>query len=192
VRETAVQRAFFVAGRDAWRRHKVVTVAGDVGGLEKVASKCGYDVGLRWDDEKVSVDLLVRGPMVGLSKKGEPSGGRMEVYVDMRPRKGRTNAYEFGVDQLLLCLEGTEYGTTSRKRYGLNIRNERTSDGCRILFDLPFADFMKPDWERPRVIGLDFMSVISNEAGAEIGYSVYGGRGGLYSNPILFSRAFLV
>ena len=195
-RETPVQAPFMVIGKDSWRHHVVGGKAEEFGGRQDLADSHGCQVGLRHDDEKISMELVIRSAMQGLSLKGDPEGGRLEMYVDMRPRKVATNNYEFGVEQFLLCLEGTEfglaYGDNAAKRYKLNIRNERTSDGCRILLDLLFADFMKPEWPRPRVIGLDFMLVATNEEGADVGYCIYGGRGGLFRNPALFTKAFLL
>ena len=196
VRETPAQAGFMVIGKDSWRRHRVAGKPEGFGGRQDLADSHGYQVSLRHDEEKISMELVVRSMMQGLSSKGDPEGGRIEMYVDMRPAEVATNNYEFGAEQFLLCLQGVEYGTSygsdAGKGYNLNIRNERTSDGCRILLDLLFRDFVKPQWPRPKVIGLDFMLVATNEAGADLGYCIYGGLGGLFRNPALFTKAFLL
>ncbi len=193
IRETPVSLPFFIIPRDRIRLHRVTFEPASFGGNAEIAETHGYTVGLKWGDAGVAVELDIRSRMEGLARPGEASGGRVELYVDMRPAELRArNTYEDGVEQFLLSLAVPDYGTKSGRRYGLNMRIERTADGCRVWLDLPFADFVKPEWGQPKTIGLDWMFVPATAEGRECGHPTYGGRQGLWQNPKFFTRAFLV
>jgi len=191
-RETPLRIAFFAIPRETLRWHAAKVTPKDFSGNEEAARAHGYRVGLRHDDERIFIELDVRSQMHGLSRKGEAGGGRFELYVDMRPPELITTSYEFGAEQLFLCLDVPEFGTKSGNAYSLNMVTERTRGGCRITLELPFAAFMKSEWGKPKTIGLDWMFVAAAADGTEYGHPTYGGRQGLWQNPRLFTTAYLL
>lgn len=194
VRRAAVHIPFLVIPRDRMRRHNVVLRADDFGGREDIAASHGYNLGLWHDDKSVHVDLSIRSELHGLARPGESSGARMELYVDMRPEDAGFGQppYGEGVEQLFLSLGEPGYGSQSQKSYRLDLRHERTADGVRIRFALPFSDFLQPDWPRPTRIGFDVMFVACDPDGRELGHPTFGGKGALYKNPAAFAPAVLI
>ena len=194
VRMTTVHQPFLLAPRDHVRWHAPIITAAHFSGRQDVVDTHGYRVGLRHDDEKLYVELDIRSKLYSLGRPGEAGGGRMELYVDMRPAEhgGRKPPYTDGAEQLFISLGAAGHGTKSNRIYTLNQVNTPKDDGVYITFELPFAEFSKPGWQRPSRIGLDFMFAVADTNGIEIGYPTYGGRGGLWQNPGVFTLAYLL
>ena len=193
-RSAHIRIPFFMIPRNRMRWHEARITAADLSGRQDLADTHGYRVGLRHDGEKVCVTLDIRSQLHALAAPGEPGGGRMELYVDMRtPEQGFGQApYGDGVEQFFVSLGVAGYGAQSRKIYHLNQTNEKTSGGVRVMLELPLAEFVKPEWSNPRKIGLDFMFFVCDEKGLEMGHPTYGGRQGLYRDPGAFTQAILL
>jgi len=113
----------------------------------------------------------------------------------MRPRsRGAPNAYEPGVDMLVLWLaDPPEARTRGGKTLDLGLQVSRTADGMDIALRLPFREFMPQALSMPpSEIGLDWVLRVADAEGAAIGHPAYGHHRGLSENPRLFTRAFLV
>lgn len=193
-RVTPIRIPFFFIPRDTVRWHQAKLAAKRYSGRQDIVDTHGYRVGLRHDDGKVYVVLEVRSKLHALARPGESGGGRIELYVDMRPAEnGFARApYSDGAEQFFVSLGAAGQGSQSGKIYQLNQRNEKTPDGVRVTLELPFDQFLKPDWPKPQGMGLDFMFVVCDPDGTELGHSTYGGRGGLYQNPAGFTAAVLL
>jgi len=193
-RESGVLLPFLIAPRDRMRWHTPLLEARHFSGREDILATHHYRVGLRHDDEKVYVEMDVKSQLHALSAIGATAGGRFEIYVDMRPRDHGFHRmpYSDGADQLFLSLGEPGHGSKMGKHYTLNQRNTPREGGVYVTFELPFAEFLQESWPAPRRIGLDFMFVVAEPDGTEIGYPTYGGRGGLYQNPALFTVAYLL
>jgi hypothetical protein len=100
--------------------------------------------------------------------------------------------YEDGVEQFFLYLGDDTVKSKSDRSYDLTYRRIPTAAGIRLQISLPFANFRPPGSPLPKAIGLDCMFQVCNAAGQNIGHPTYGRRQGLWSNPKLFNRAFLV
>ena len=194
-RASAVRIPFFVIPRDHNRWHLAKLTAADFRGRSDLLAHHGYRIGLRHDAKRVFVELKIRSQLHGLGRPGEASGARMEMYVDMRPADqafGRP-PYSAGVEQFFISLgQPSGNGSQSRTTYQLNQRNERTNDGVRVMLELSFAEFLKLGWAVPKRIGLDFMMVVCDAEGRDLGYPTYGGRNGLYQDPGRFTGAVLL
>ena len=185
--------AFFLIPRKYPRVHRVKFFPVDFQGDAAFAAAHGYCVILSRDEEKIHIILDIRSQMHALSGIGEYSGSHMEIYVDMRsPGKALPDAYTDGCEQFILCLREPGCPSRSGKKYTLNLRNERTFEGCRISLDFYFREFLAVGDTIPSIIGLDFMFMAANEMGVELGYPTYGGRQGLYQRPELFTKAYLI
>ena len=195
MRTSAIRVPFFLIPHDQMRWHQARLSPADFGGRQEIAAAHSYRVGLRHDDERIFLELDVRSQLHALAAPGESSGGRIEMYVDMRPDDqgfGRA-PYTAGVEQFFLALGQTGgYGSVSKKEYYLRQHNQPTADGVRINLELPFAAFRNPGGPIPKRIGLDFMFVACDAAGTDLGYPTYGGNSGLYQNPASFTTAMLV
>lgn len=189
-----VHQPFLLAPRDRLRWHAPHIVPAHFAGRADIAATHGYQVGLRHDAEKLYIEMDIRSQLHSLGKPGEAGGSRMELYVDMRPAEhgGRKPPYADGAEQFLISLGEPGHGTKSGRLYTLNQRNRRTADGVYMTLELPFAEFLQPGWAKPDRIGLDFMFAVADESGIEVGYPTYGGRGGLWQNPAVFTLAYLV
>jgi len=184
--------AFFLIPRKHPRVHCVKFSPADFRGDAAFAAAHGYSVTFLRDNEKIHVILDIRSQMHAPGKAGKFSGARVEMFVDMRSReKALPEVYTDGAEHFVLCLLEAGYGTVSKKRYTLNMRNERTPEGCRITFDLLFREFLTDQKKVPQVIGLDFMFVAANDSGIRMGRPVYGGKQELRQRPGLFARAYL-
>jgi len=186
--------AVLIAPRDHMRWHTPEILPSHFGGNAEIARTHGYRLGLRHDDARVLVQVEIRSQLHSLAKPGEAGGSRIELYVDMRPPKQgfATAPYTDGAEQFLMSIGEAGYGTKSGRKYDIVQRNTRTADGVRVEIELPFKAFIKPEWPIPSVIGLDLMFAVAGPDGAELGYPTYGGRGGLWQNPRLFTRAWLL
>jgi len=195
LRASAIRVPFFAIPRDQTRWHQAKLTAEDFRGRQDVLADHGFRVGLRHDDDRVFVELEIRSKLHGLGKPGESSGARVELYVDMRPTDqgfGRL-PYSDGAEHFFVSLgQPGGNGARSGKTYHLNQRNERTKDGVRVLLELPFAEFLKPGWSVPKRMGLDFMFVVCDAEGRDLGYPTYGGRNALYQDPSRFTGAILL
>jgi len=193
VRERPFVLPYLIAPRDRMRWHTPVILPHHFADREDIAATHGYTVGLRRDDAQLYVTLAVRSQLHGIGRVGESGGARFEVYVDMRPPEhgGHRIPYSDGADQLFLSVGAPGHGSKTGRHYTLNQVNTRTADGVHITFALPFAEFLQPGWRLPSRIGLDFMFVVAEADGTELGYPTYGGRGGLYQNPAAFTRCYL-
>ena len=186
---------FFAIPRDRTRWHQAKLTAEDFRSRPDLLADHGYRVGLRHDEDRVFVEVEIRSKLHGLGKPGESSGARLELYVDMRPADqgfGRP-PYSDGAEHFFVSLgQPGGNGARSGKTYQLNQRNERTTDGVRVMLELPFAEFLKPGWAVPKRMGLDFMFVVCDAAGRDLGYPTYGGRNALYQDPSRFTGAILL
>jgi len=185
---------FLIAPRDRLRWHAPLLEARHFSGRADILATHHYRVGLCHDDEKVYVEMDITSQLHALSHVGAAAGGRFELYVDMRPRDGGFHRmpYSDGADQFFLSLGEPGHGTKSGKCYTLNQRNTPRPGGVYVTFELPFAEFLREGWPAPQRIGLDFMFVVAEPDGTELGYPTYGDRGGLYQNPALFAIAYLL
>jgi predicted aldo/keto reductase-like oxidoreductase len=185
---------FFLIPRDRLRWHNARITAANFAGRKDIVKTHGYRVGLRHDSRHVYIQLDIRSRLHAPAKPGESGGGRIEMYVDMRPPKEGfgTAPYTEGAEQFFVSLVETGYGSQSGRKYHLSQRNRKTRDGVVVTLQLPFAEFLKRGWPKPRHIGLDFMFVVCDSDGTELGYPTYGGKSGLYQNPGGFTRAFLL
>lgn len=194
VRESSVFLPMLLAPRDRVRWHTPLLLPRHFANREDIIATHAYTIGLRRDDEKLYVELAVRSQLHGIGRIGESGGARFELYVDMRPVEhgGRRAPYSDGADQLFLSVGEPGHGSKTGRHYTLNQVNTRTEDGVHITFELPYAEFLQPGWTLPTRIGLDFMFVVAEPDGTELGYPTYGGRGGLYQNPAAFTRCYLL
>jgi predicted aldo/keto reductase-like oxidoreductase len=192
-RITPVALPFFLIPAGAWRRHEAVIDPRTFREPEAAAG-VGYRVFLRRDAEAIHARLALRSKLEGLAKPGAVPGARLELFVDLRPHsRGARNSYEEGVEQVFIGLnEPGEARTKSGRPLALNINVIRTADGCEVSLSIPFKPFLPANTRPPAEIGLDWMLVVANAEGVEIGHSTYGQRRGLQANPRLFTRAFLV
>jgi predicted aldo/keto reductase-like oxidoreductase len=183
---------FFVIPSGVWRRHEAVV---DPRAFRDpaLAEETGYSVFLRRDADAIHARVALRSKLEGLAKPDELIGARLELYLDMRPHsRGARNSYEEGVEQIFIWL--TEPGlakTKSGRPLDLGIQVRRTAEGCDVSLSIPFKPFTAPDALPPSEIGLDWMLMVANAEGSDIGHPTYGHRQGLYANPRLFTRAFL-
>jgi len=193
-RVSSVFLPFLIAPRERIRWHAPLLEARHFSGREDILATHGYRVGLRHDDEKVYVEMDIRSQLNSLSPIGATAGGRVELYVDMRPREHGFHRmpYSDGADQIFISLGEPGHGSKMGKTYTLNQQNTPQPGGVYVSFELPFAEFLQEGWPTPRRIGLDFMFVVAEPDGTEIGYPTYGGKGGLYQNPALFTVAYLL
>ena len=193
-RSSSVFLPFFIAPRDRVRWHTPLLEARHFSGREDILATHGYRVGLRHDDEKVYVEMDIKSQLNSLSAIGATAGGRIELYVDMRPREHGFHRmpYSEGADQLFISLGEPGHGSKMGKQYTLSQRNTPQPGGVYVTLELPYAEFLQDGWPAPKRIGLDFMFVVAEPDGTEIGYPTYGGRGGLYQNPALFTVAYLL
>jgi predicted aldo/keto reductase-like oxidoreductase len=191
-RITPLFMPFFIIPSGVWRRHEAVidpksfsvpTAAGDI----------GYSVFLRRDAEAIHARLALRSKLAGLAKPDELVGARVELYLDMRPHsRGARNSYEEGVEQIFIWL--TEPGLAKAKSgrpLDLGVQVRHTEEGCDVSLSIPFKSFLASGALPPSEIGLDWMILVANAEGNDIGHPTYGQRQGLYANPRLFTRAFL-
>lgn len=183
-----------IAPRGLVRWHAAKLSAVNFAGRQDIAATHGYRVGLRHDDEKVYVEMDIRSLLHKPAAPGESGGGRMELYVDMRPPdKGfGTMPYSDGAEQFFIALVQAGNGSQSGRQYHLNQRNVKTDVGVWVSLELLFAEFLQPGWPKPQRIGLDFMFVVCAEDGTELGYPTYGGNSGLFRNPGAFTVATLL
>jgi len=193
-RSSNVLLPFFIAPHDRTRWHTPLLEARHFSGREDILATHNYRVGLRHDDEKVYVEMDIQSQLNSLSAIGATAGGRIELYVDMRPREHGFHRmpYSDGADQIFVSLGEPGHGSKMGKTYTLNQRNTPQPGGVYVTFELPYAEFLQEGWPAPKRIGLDFMFVVAEPDGTEIGYPTYGGRGGLYQNPSLFTVAYLI
>jgi hypothetical protein len=193
-RTGSIHLAFLIAPRDRLRWHMPQLLPQHFAGREDILATHHYRVGLRHDGEKIHIALDIKSHLHALAPIGAATGGRFELYVDMRPQEqgGRRAPYSDGAEQFFLSLVEPGHGTKSGKRYTLNQRNTPTDGGVYVTFDLAFAEFLKPGWKLPSRIGLDFMFVVAGSDGAELGHPTYGGQPGLAQNPALLTPAYLL
>ncbi|OGV86415.1 MAG: hypothetical protein A2340_02790 [Lentisphaerae bacterium RIFOXYB12_FULL_60_10] len=193
-RLTPFRIPMFLVPSDRIRWHAAMLKPADFGGNTDLPATHGYRVGLRHDDERIFLTIDIRSQLQALAAAGAAAGSRIELYVDMRPpdQGGRTAPYTDGAEQFLVSLGEPGHGTKSGRIYPLNQRNDPTPDGVRVRMELPFAEFLKPGWPVPHEMGLDIMFVVATRDGIERGYPTYGGHGGLWQNPRLFARAWLL
>lgn len=193
-RITPIRLPLFIIPRDFMRWHQATFTAASFSGRQDIADTHSYRVGLRHDDEKVYIDLDVRSQLHALAAPGESAGGRIELYVDMRPADaGFAQApYSAGAEQFFVSLGAPGYGSQTNRVYKLNQRNSKTSEGVYVSLELPFAEFIKPEWPKPKRMGLDIMFFCYDGAGIERGYPTYSGNKELYRNPAGFTRAILL
>lgn len=190
-KRTPVNLPFFIIPKTGARLHSMKFVPADFGGNAEFSGAHQLDILLSRDSQQVKVELHVRSLLQGLSGIGESSGGRIEMYVDMRKPGGASGTtYTDGAEQFFLCLSEAGVGSKSNKPYALNVDYKRESQGCTLKFSLPFKDFGVSDHASLASIGLDFMMVAANATGLEMGHPTYSGRQGLWQNPALFVRAY--
>ncbi|MBF0246337.1 MAG: hypothetical protein HQL31_13915, partial [Planctomycetes bacterium] len=192
-RETPLRLPFFmVPSGDQLRWHKAHIPPEAFARAPEFLSSHGYRVGLRHDGRKILVELEIRSALYGLGPAGSPTGARIEMYVDMRPEDAGLGSpsYSEGAEQFFLGLDPAGgLGSKSGKAYNLHLRNEKRPEGVRITLELPFALFCGAEAPLPRCIGLDFMFVVCDAKGVDLGYPTYGGKANLYSNPAAFTPA---
>ncbi|MEI7436323.1 MAG: aldo/keto reductase [bacterium] len=182
---------FLIIPKTGTRLHTLNFSPCDFGGNEKFAGAHKLDIVLSRDSQQVVVELRVRSLLQGLGGAGESSGGRIEMYVDMRGHDCMSgNAYTDGAEQFFLCLGEAGLGSKSNKPYSCNLEHALDKSGCRLKLGLQFKDFGVADPASLDSIGLDFMMVAANAAGLEMGHPTYGGGQGLWQNPALFARAY--
>lgn len=193
-RVTSVHVPLFIIPSGITRAHDARLLAEQLSGREDILKTHGYCVTLGHDDLGIHVVLDVRSGLHALGGPGESRGARIEMYVDMRPSdKGFATApYADGVEQFVLALGQAGWAAKSARPYALDLRHEPRPGGARLSFTLPFANFLKAEWKSPSIIGLDFMFVVHDADGRELGHPTYGGRQGLYQNPRAFTKAYLV
>ncbi len=191
-RITPLFQPFFLIPSGVWRKHEAVIDA-KAFSVPGVAREVGYSVFLRRDADAIHARLAIRSKLEGLAKFSEMAGARVELYVDLRPHsRGARNSYEDGVDQIFLWLNepgGAKAKSGKELELGLQVR--RTAEGCDLSLSIPFKQFLPENTMPPSEIGLDWMLIVANAEGADIGHPTYGHRQGLYQNPRLFTRAFL-
>jgi predicted aldo/keto reductase-like oxidoreductase len=185
-------RPFFLIPSGVWRKHEAV-IDVKAFSVATAAQEVGYSVYLRRDAEAIHARLAIRSRLEGLAKVYDMAGARVELYLDLRPHsRGARNAYEEGVEQIFLWLsESGGAKAKSGKAIDLGVQVRRTAEGCDLSLSIPFKDFLPANAMPPSEIGLDWLLLVANEAGADIGHPTYGHRQGLYQNPRLFTRAFL-
>lgn len=193
-RISGVHNPFFLIPRDGARWHCAELAPTSFSNREDIIKTHGYRVRLSHDDDKIYVELDIRSQLHGLASAGESSGARMEMYVDMRTDEAGLHRapYSDGAEQFFLSLGAAGHGTQSQKRYTLDQRNEPTASGVHITLELSFSEFITTGQSVPKEIGLDFMFVVCEDDGRELGYPTYGGKGGLFQNPAGFTIARLV
>lgn len=182
---------FFLAPAGGWRRHEAVLLPEDFARPE-LARTHGYAVSLSHDDEALHVRVAVRSALEGLARPGDLHGARLELYVDMRGSRGAANAYEEGVEQFFVWLSAPAAKARSERPIDLAPRLTRTAEGVEVALRLPFASFRPAGAPVPSEIGLDWMFVVADAAGADVGHPTYGRRQGLWQSPRLFARAYLL
>ncbi|MFO7535621.1 MAG: aldo/keto reductase [Kiritimatiellia bacterium] len=192
-RFTPVALPFFLIPAGGWRRHEAVIDPRTFREPEAAAA-VGYRVFLRRDAEAIHARLALRSKLEGLAKPGELPGARLELFVDLRPHsRGARNSYEEGVEQIYIGLnEPGEARTKSGRPLALNIKVTHTAEGCEVSLSIPFKPFLAANSLPPSEIGLDWMLVVANAEGVEIGHPTYGQHRSLQANPKLFTRAFFV
>jgi hypothetical protein len=183
---------FFMIPRGRIRWHEAPLTAADFGNRPDILERHGYRVGLSHDGEAITLMFDVRSALHALAAPGSTGGGRLELYVDMRPPdQGLGRApYADGVEQFLVPLgKGQQAAALSHKPYQVDQVNERTDQGVRATLRLRFNEFLKPGWPRPGRLGLDVMFVVCDADGTELGHPTYGGRQGLFRDPAGFTPA---
>jgi len=149
-------------------------------------------VGLRHDDEAVDVRVRVRSLLHAPAEPGVSRGGRLELYVDMRPnRRQAPDAYGEGVEQIFLSLARPAAAARSGRRYELAVTREPAEGGCEIGLRLRFRDFRPAGSPVPSQIGLDFMLVAAGPDGRDWAQEIYSGRRAPWQHPRQFVTAFL-
>jgi predicted aldo/keto reductase-like oxidoreductase len=191
-RVTPLLHPFFLIPSGAWRRHEAV-IDSKAFSVAPAAREVGYSVFLRRDAEAIHARLSIRSALEGMAKATDTTGPRVELYVDLRPHsRGARNSYEAGVEQIFIPLiEPGGARAKSGKELNLGVQVRRTADGCDVSISIPFTSFLPENTMPPSEIGLDWMLIVTNAEGVDIGHPTYGHRQGLYQNPRLFTRAFL-
>lgn len=184
---------FFLIPRNTWRRHDAVLNPMSFSKPDS-ADAHGYSVFLRHDPEAIHARVAIRSPLAGLAAAPNLNGARLELYVDPRARsRGALNAYEEGVEQIFIWLQAPGAARAkSGRELDLSPKVVPVAGGCEVTLRLPFARLTPGADGPPREIGLDWMLVTAHADGHETGHAVYGGKSGLFQNPRLFTRAYLV
>jgi predicted aldo/keto reductase-like oxidoreductase len=191
--EIPFSRPFLIIPRGTPRRHRPQLTPADFNGNEAVFNANKYEILLHSDEERLHIEFDIQSPLEGLAHPPNLNGAVMELYVDLRlPPKLGAPGYEDGVEQFFLYLGDDTVKSKSDRSYDLTYRRIPTAAGIRLQISLPFANFRPPGSPLPKAIGLDCMFQVCNAAGQNIGHPTYGRRQGLWSNPKLFNRAFLV
>lgn len=185
---------FFIIPRGRWRRHVFTVTPATIQDRADMAARHGMDIHLMHDGAAVMMRLDVRSAMHAPSPPGAHTGGRVELYVDMRPPGGQApGAYGEGAEQFVLTIDRASAVPLKHQRsYGLEPRHAFTDDGFTMSLSLPFRDFMPSGVQPPATIGLDLLIAVADANGVLLGYPTYSGRAGLYQNPRLFARAYLL
>jgi len=184
-REIPFSVPFFIVPEGVWRRHEALVKPSAFTNPAE-ASRHSYSVFLRRVGSTLEARVVIRSPLQGLANGPEPTGGRLELFVDLRPKSaGAPNVYEEGVEQYFLFLK--EPGlcrSRSGRNAPLDYRVKRTDEGADVWITLSLPEL--PEF------GLDWMLVVADEQEHETAHLVYGGRGGLWQKPRQFTRAYCV
>jgi predicted aldo/keto reductase-like oxidoreductase len=186
-------RPILIIPRNTPRRHRPVLDPADFSGNQEAFSTNGYALLLHSDGIALHMEFDIRSRLECLAQPPKLDGARMELFIDLRPlSKLGAPGYEDGVEQFFLYMGEDVIKSKSDRAYNLTYRRIPTATGVRLQLVLPFANFLPAGTPPPRMMGLDCMFVVFNAAGQCLGYPTYGRRQGLWANPKLFNRAFLV
>jgi predicted aldo/keto reductase-like oxidoreductase len=186
-------RPFMIIPRNLPRRHRPVLELSDFSGNEAAFKANGYEILLHSDGTRLHIEFDIRSPLEGLARPPNLNGALMELYIDLRPPpKLGAPGYEDGVEQFFLFLGDETIKSKSDRPYDLTYRRIPTAGGVRLQVVLPFANFRPLDAPPPKAMGLDCMFQVCTADGQCLGHPTYGRRQGLWANPKLFNRAFLV
>ncbi len=177
---------FFIVPENIWRRHEARLNPNILTNSEQ-SSRHDWSIALRRVGRVLEAQIEIHSPLHGLSSGPDPVGGRLEMFVDLRPpAAAAANVYEEGVEQFFLFLkEPGAVRSRSGRPVAMDFRVRRTDRGAEVQIRLPLPETPLSE------IGLDWMLVLADPAGHEIAHWVYGGRSALWQNPRRFTRAYL-